>query len=29
MRLMFAFWSAKPIWIPKKPKLMFQRPRNP
>ena len=29
MRLMFAFCSAKPIWIPKKPNEMFQSPRHP
>ena len=26
IRLMFAFCSANPIWIPKKPKLMFHSP---
>jgi hypothetical protein len=25
---MFAFWSAKPIWIPKKPNEMFHSPAN-
>src|SRR3546814_13063470 len=29
MRLILAFWSAKPIWRPKKPKLMFHRPAKP
>ncbi len=26
IRDMFAFWSAKPIWIPKKPNEMLNRP---
>lgn len=25
-RLMLAFWSANPIWIPKKPNEMFHSP---
>jgi hypothetical protein len=25
MRLMFAVWSANPIWIPKKPNEMFHK----
>src|SRR3546814_3959267 len=29
MRLILAFCSAKPIWMPKKPKLMFHRPARP
>jgi len=29
MRLMFAFCSAKPIWMPKKPKLTFHMPAKP
>src|SRR3990172_11043387 len=28
IRLTFAFWSAKPIWMPRKPKLMFQISQN-
>ena len=26
MRLMFEFWSANPIWMPKKPNEMFHKP---
>src|SRR5688572_26156238 len=29
MRLTFAFCNAKPTWIPRKPKLMFQICQNP
>ena len=28
MRDMFAFCSAKPIWMPKKPNEMFHRPAS-
>ncbi len=28
IRLTFAFCSAKPIWMPRKPKLMFQISQN-
>src|SRR3954469_1873785 len=28
IRLMFAFCSAKPIWMPKKPKEMFHNPQK-
>ncbi|MFC3214727.1 hypothetical protein [Novosphingobium panipatense] len=28
-RLMLAFCNAKPIWMPKKPKLMFHSPAQP
>src|SRR6478752_7040893 len=28
IRLMFAFWGAKPIWIPKKPNEIFQSPAS-
>lgn len=26
IRLMFAFWSAKPTWMPKKPNETLHRP---
>ena len=28
IRLTFAFWRPKPIWMPRKPKLMFQISQN-